>query len=129
MGHCTKTVLQLGAIMSKILPVIFVLILGVVGVGMDFHLFNRNHEGPSIGFAGYVKARASGAVAAAELASGTEFDAADPLADAATASAEASATPAKETPVVVSLAKGGTPPSAASGGCVRRAGKLDCPKE
>lgn len=115
--------------MSKILPVVFVLILGMVGVGMDFYLFNQNREGPSIGLAGYVKARVSGAVAAAETASGTKLDAAEPLADAATATAEASGKPVKETPAVVSLAKGGTAPSATSGGCVRRAGKLDCPKK
>lgn len=115
--------------MSKILPVLFVLILGMVGVGMDFYLFRQGHEGQAIGFVDYVKSRANGAVAAAETASGMELAAADAPADAAAEPAEGAEPVVKEKPAVVSLTKGGKAPSATTGGCVRRAGKLDCPAE
>lgn len=58
------SVLPVGAIMSKILPVVFVLILGMVGVGMDVYLYQQKGKVPgaldaqaSDGYLAYVAQR------------------------------------------------------------------------
>ena len=111
--------------MSKILAVVFGLIACSVALGMDFYLQMQKHDGQAFGVMDYVALRSAGAIAA-------EMAVAEPVPDAAATEANvvAEAAAAKPAlPAVVSLAKGGTAPTGSGAACVRRAGKLVCPKK
>ncbi len=112
--------------MSKVLAVVFGVILCGVAIGLDFHLQTQRHEGQEFGFMAYVSERSSGVTQ--KFAGGEAQGTGDAETASVALTASEAAVPVKATPSVVSLAKGGTAPSPKNGTCVRRAGKLACPK-